>query len=344
HRGEDGEDEGRPGAPRGQSRRRAKTWPVSKNLPSLLKMTRSGTTASQRGQVGLQSTACSFAELLVKFTSVFSAPSFDNFVSLVHGWIRCVGDRTISRVLQFGGFDDEQRRNYSTFYRFFSRASWDPDELGACILRLVLQFIPDDVPVVLLVDDTLSRKSGAHIWGCGMHHDPLLSNYGRGKSLVKFFSFGHSWVILCACVPLPWNRTRVMAIPIAFRLYRSKKRCPAGKYRKRTELARLLVDKVQAWLPEERSSQLIGDSEYACPTLVRGLPQTVVFIGPMHSEAAMFALAPKRRKGRGRPPKKGARLRSPRQLIKTKTVPWESRTMTLYGRQVEVLVKEQTGL
>jgi hypothetical protein len=33
-----------------------------------------------------------------------------------------------------------------------------------------------------------------------MHHDPLLSNYGRGKSLVKFFSFGHNWVIVCVCI------------------------------------------------------------------------------------------------------------------------------------------------
>jgi hypothetical protein len=29
--------------------------------------------------------------------------------------------------------------------------------------------------LVAAVDDTLARKSGRHIWGAGMHHDPLLT-------------------------------------------------------------------------------------------------------------------------------------------------------------------------
>lgn len=285
----------------------------------------------------------SYLELLVNFAAMFSAPSFDNFSALVKGWVLCVGTRTITRVIQFGGFADDQRRHHSVFYRFFSRASWDADQLGACIFRLVLQLLPDDTPVSLLVDDTLCRKTGAHIWGCGMHHDPLLSNYGRGKTLVKFFSFGHNWVILCVCVPLPWNSERVIAIPIAFCLYRSKKRCPAGQYRKRTELGRELVQMVSAWVPQEREIRLIGDCEYASRTMVHGLPERVVFIGPMHMGAALYA-PPEPSQGRGRPRKKGKRLLSPEQLINAKHIRWESRMLTLYGRQVEVLVKSQTAL
>jgi hypothetical protein len=49
---------------------------------------------------------------------VFSAPSFNNFTAVVRGWVRCVGARTISRVIQFGGFDEEQRRNHSALYRY----------------------------------------------------------------------------------------------------------------------------------------------------------------------------------------------------------------------------------
>jgi hypothetical protein len=85
---------------------------------------------------------------------------------------------------------------------------------------------------IKLDDDTLCRKSGAQIWGGAMHHDALLSNYGRGKSSVKVFSFGHNWVIVCICIQTPWNKDRFMAIPIAFRLYRSKKRCPKEKSHK----------------------------------------------------------------------------------------------------------------
>jgi hypothetical protein len=174
----------------------------------------------------MESGAWSLVELVDNFSSIFSAPSLSNFTALVRGWVLCVGARTISPVIQLGDFSDEQRRHHSVLYRLLSRAKWVADELGACIFRLVLRLIPDGLPVVLVVDDTLCRKGGAHIWGAAMHHDPLLSNYGRGKSAVKFFSFGHNWVIVCACLPLPWNRERVIAIPIAFRLYRSKKRCP----------------------------------------------------------------------------------------------------------------------
>ncbi len=175
-----------------------------------------------------------------------------------------------------------------------------------------------------------------------MHHDPLLSNYGRGKTLVKFFSFGHSWVILCASVPLPWDNKRVMAIPVGFRLYRAKARCKPEEYRKRTELARELLDGVLAEVPR-RSVKLVADSEYACKTLVRNLPQRVVFVGPIHSGAAFFA-PPKPGNGRGRPRKKGDRLPSPNQLIADRWHPWKAVLVTMYGREVEVLYKTQVGL
>ena len=68
-----------------------------------------------------------------------------------------------------------------------------------------------------------------------------------------------------------------------------------------------------------------------------------MFIGPMHMDAALYAL-PKPSKGRGRPRKKGQRLLSPNQLICAKHIPWKSRTLVLYGRKVKVLVKTQTAL
>ncbi len=284
----------------------------------------------------------SFTALLVNFSSVFSNPSFENFSALVEGWIVCVGQRTISRVLQFGGFDAQQRRHHSIFYRFFSRAKWEADGLGQRIFELVLRLIPPECGIILLVDDTLSRKSGAHIWGAGMHHDPLLSNYGRGRKLVKFFSFGHNWVILSLCIPLPWNRDKGIAIPVAFRLYRSKKQCPPQEYKKRTKMAREMVEMVAAWVPEHRKIRLIGDTEYACQTVVRDLPERIIFVGPAHMDAALYD-EPKYN-GRGRRPKKGKRLSSPNQLIASNDIPWERRTVMLYGHPVEVLVKTQRCL
>ena len=215
-----------------------------------------------------------FQSLLVNFSPIFTTPSFKNFVSLACGWVISVGRRTISRVIQFSSVGEEYR-HHSIFYYFFSRTSWIVDDLGRHLFQLVLLLLPESLPIVLTVDDTLSRKSGPQIFGGSMHHDPLLSNYGRGKTLVKFFSFGHSWVIICVVISLPWNEARHIAVPVAFRLYRGKKHCPPGQYRKRTELAREMVAMMLNWIPEERKVVLIGDSEYACQTLVRDLNKRI---------------------------------------------------------------------
>jgi hypothetical protein len=274
---------------------------------------------------------------------MFTAPSFQNFMTLVQGWVLSTGRRTISRVIQFGGMVDAPR-HHSVFYRFFSRAVWNPDELGLSVFRIVLELLPQHVKVVLTVDDTLCRKGGAHIFGGGMHHDPLLSNYCGGKKALKLLSFGHCWVILCVLVTLPWNRERVMALPIGFRLYRPKKRCAPDQYRKRTALARELVEKVSELIPEKRRVLLIGDTEYAGREVVRGLTDRIVFVGPMHMGAALYDMPQRNNKGFGRPRKKGTRLLSPIQLIESNKTPWKSRRLTLYGKKVQVLTKTQNCL
>lgn len=218
--------------------------------------------------------ASSFYDLLVNFSQMFTAPTFRNFTALACGWVLCTGRRTISRVIQLGGFSEE-RRHHSIFYFFFSRASWISEKLGKHVFALVLKLLPEDAEIILTVDDTLCRKSGAHIWGGGMHHDALLSNYGRGKSMVKHFSFGHNWVIVCVCLSTPWNKDRWMAIPIAFRLYRAKKRCPPKQYRKRTVIAREMMKEIIEWIPKERVVSLVGDTEYACRELGRSRTKSV---------------------------------------------------------------------
>jgi hypothetical protein len=105
----------------------------------------------------------SWKALLISFAPMFTAPSFGNFATLATGWVLCLGRRTISRVIQFGGVADDDRRHHSNLYRFFSRARWDPDELGARVFKLLLPRIPESWGILLLVDDTLCRKSGAHL-------------------------------------------------------------------------------------------------------------------------------------------------------------------------------------
>lgn len=289
---------------------------------------RSGSAREQYISASLETT-------LFPFAKCFTAPSYKNFVALVSGWILSSGRRSISRVIQVAG-GPSRAKHFSSLYRFFSRARWCPDHLGQVLFQLLLPRLPLEIEA--LVDDTLCHRSGPHIFGGGMHHDASRSTYGRGIDKRAFFSFGHNWVVLALRVPLPWDEARGIAIPILVRLYRSKRTCPQSGYRKRTELAADLVQLLESWIPASHRLCLAGDAEYACRTLVPRLSKSTNFVGPMHMDAALYEV-PGPYTGHGRPRLKGRRLCTPRQLADRGDIPWRRRTVTIYGRQVEVLTK-----
>ena len=281
----------------------------------------------------------SLQALLWNFNGCFTQPGFVNFVALVTGWIACPGRHSISRVIQAVSCVAGEK-HHSSFYRFLSAGAWTADSLAKVVLTLLLPFLPSQVMVI--VDDTLCHKSGPHIFGANMHFDAAKSTYGRGTSAGRkaFFAFGHNWVVLALWIPLPWNRQRGLAIPFLFRLYRSKKRCPEEQHRKRTELAAEMIKLLAIWMPGDRQFEIVADSEYACKTLVRDLPSDQHFTGPMTMDAALYA-QPEGYKGRGRKRLKGKRLLSPHALANSKSTRWEKLELTIYGRQVTILVKSQ---
>lgn len=284
----------------------------------------------------------SIQTLLISFAPCFSRPGFENFVALVTGWIACQGRHCISRVIQ-AGHGPATTKHHSALYRFFSTGHWDPDSLGRALFKLLLPLLPSQI--TFIVDDTLCHKSGPHIFGGAMHFDAVQSTYGRGTTAGRkgFFAFGHNWVVGAVWLPLPWNARGGLAIPILYRLYRSKKRCPQPRYRKRTQLADEVVKVVASWLPEGRTIHVVGDAEYSCRTLVRGLPRGVSYTGPVSMDAALYD-DPEPSKGRGRPRRKGKRLPSPKVLAERKSVQWKKVKVTIYGKETNILVKSQPCL
>jgi len=279
--------------------------------------------------------------LLLTFRPCFTKPSFANFVALVIGWIVCPGERTISRVIQAGVAISSPGKHHSALYRFLSRARWAADDLGEVIVGLLMRYLGQEVLVI--VDDTLNRRSGPHIFAGGMHRDPCRSPYRLGLVRRLSYVFGHQWVVLAVWVPVPWKSDGGIAVPVLFRLCRPKKRCPASEYRKRTELALDLIRIFASWLPPDRRLHIVSDTEYACSTVVRSLTSDQVLTGPMNMDAALFTPAGRYR-GIGRPRLRGDRLPSPRELARKRSVPWKKLRVTLYGRRVSILVKVQRCL
>ncbi len=155
------------------------------------------------------------------------------------------------------------------------------------------------------VDDTLARKSGRHIWGAGMHHDPLRSTRKR-----RFFAFGHDFVVFSSQVGLPFTPNKFWAFPILVRMYRKRqtaRRAPGlggelerkqtgqatvAQYRTRPELALEMIQIVAGWIPR-RTLRVLGDSEYAGQSISRHLPANVKLISRMNMKAALFEPAGK---------------------------------------------------
>ena len=285
----------------------------------------------------------SFAPLLLALQPCFTRPSFASFWALACAWILCSGRRSLTHIIQSAQLS--RFKHYCSFHRFFSQARWDLDQLGQAVFQLLLPFCEPEL--LGAVDDTLARKSGRHIWGAGMHHDPLRSTQKR-----PFFAFGHNFVVFSLQVALPFAPNKYWAFPILVRMYRKRQttqRAPgkggklerkqtgqatASQYRTRPELALEMIQIVASWIPQ-RTLRVLGDSEYAGQSISRHLPANVKLISRMNMKAALYEPAQKI-VTRGRRRKKGNRLSSPLQTAQDKKANWIKTTVTLYGKQVKL--------
>ena len=251
-------------------------------------------------------------------------PGFCNMLVVAVGWILTGGDHAVTQALVETGVAGV--RHHEAFHRFFSRGTWEPDALGRVVFDLISKKVEGVIEAVL--DDTLLSKKGPEVFGLGCHLDPV-----RSTKRHKAFAFGHVWVVLSIRVHVPFSR-RVWALPVLFRLYRNEKECArrGEPHLKKTQLAVELLGILATWAGT-RSVKLAIDNAYCCRTLLLELPTNVVVLGSMRPDAALFEPAKKTRKRqRGRAPSVGARLGTPTQLARRKSIPWQRLRTTLYGR------------
>ena len=301
----------------------------------------------------------SFLGLLAAFAGCVTAPSIRTFERLTVGWVHCLGRRTITAVTLASGAAGQ--RHISAFRRFFSRAVRVPDDIGRVVFGLAAAWIPADLRLYPVIDDTLARKGGKGVAPASMHHDPLLPTARK-----PFFSFGHVWVVLAVWVPLPMGGARGFALPILCRLYVGAKRGgqrdapsrattgarlraaqaahpPAGQRRTKLELAREMVGLVAGWAGD-RAVYAVVDGAYAGQELLRRRPANLHVISRLRLDAALWTRPRRRRPGAiGRPRKRGKRVPAPRALA-AGWRRWRPLPVTLYGRQVTPHILALTAL
>ena len=180
----------------------------------------------------------------------FTRPGFRNAWVVFAGWVLTAGTHAVTQALVVT--DVARRLHHERFHRFFSRGTWHADAVGRRLFGLLVARLGPTGRLCLALDDTLTPKKGAAVFGLGCHLDAV-----RSTKRCRVFSFGHVWVIVALVVRVPFAARR-WAFPVLFRLYRTKRECQrtGARYRKKTELGRELVDLVAGYAAAELANQI----------------------------------------------------------------------------------------
>lgn len=263
----------------------------------------------------------------------FTQPGLRNAWVVFTGWVLTAGVHAVTQALVVT--DVARRLHHERFHRFFSRGTWKPETAGRLLFERILKQLCPQGRIVIALDDTLVAKKGPDVFGIGSHLDAV-----RSTKRFRVFSFGHVWVVAAVVVHVPFS-LRKWALPVLLRLYRNKSDCEkAGhRYRKKTELARAMVELIAQW-SGSRNVDIVADSAYCNDTLTRNLDRRITVFGSIRPDAVLTA-APTaaERKATGRRRRRGKLLPKPEKLFHSTRYPWQSCELELYGRRTVVFYK-----
>src|SRR3954464_5805742 len=215
------------------------------------------------------------AALVEAFRDGFHPQVFQTFQALIAGWIVCLSRRTLSEVWQATGL--AAQRHHDTAYAVFHSAAWEWDDLGIVLATLILSHLVPGSSVWIVVDDTLCHKRGTKVAFGGIFLDAVLSSRTH-----KIFRFGVHWVTLGGVVQFPLRKDRFFCVNLLWRVY--SKKTKGLPHQTKSQLARQMLDLVATWLPDS-VVYVVADSAYMGKHLIKGLPEHVHAIGPIHPKA-----------------------------------------------------------
>ena len=236
--------------------------------------------------------------IINQFLPFFTVPGGKIFIKLLNGWILCTVRRTLTGMLPFA--DPTGEHAHDAFHRFFPDARWSMVKLWRILAGILIQTFCRNTIITLALDDTLFHHSGKKLNGAGYWRDAVRST--KSKTV---YAWGLNLVVLTLQIQPPWGG-EPLGLPINMRLHRKKQVSLI-------ELAEQMINEVIQWFPK-RLFRVVGDGFYA--TLAgKELVATIISRIQRNAEIYDLPVSPKR-KGRGRPRKKGKRLVCPEKMAK----------------------------
>ena len=267
----------------------------------------------------------------------FTRPTWQNALLLVAGAILAPGKRTVTAALRILGRD--QDTDFPIYHGVLYRAVWSSRAVAGWLLRqLVAALLGPDATVVIGIDDTIERRWGHKISARGIYRDPVRSSKGH---FVK--CSGLRWLSAQLLVHIPWAG-RVMGLPFltmlapSKRFYADKPRAPKTLL----DWARQAALQIHRWLPGRRIV-IVGDTAFAAIEFLAAVRGYLSVVTRLRLDANLYAPAPPRRQGRGRPPVKGKRLPKLNQVLQHPRTVWQRHTVTLWYGRTNRIVELATG-
>lgn len=244
-----------------------------------------------------------------------------------------------------------QFHDWTADYRFFSKERCNPSCLFDSIRREVLNYLDPNGPLVVAMDDTISRKKGRKIPGTSWRRDPMSPPFHPN------FVWGRRFIQVSAILPPDQDSGPGRAVPIDF-VHAPSPRKPnknappeeRARYRRdcRTqslsqqgvERLRELRSKMSYEGQEERPLWATVDGSYTNRTVLKQLPEKTILIGRIRRDARLHPLPdPKRDGTMGRTRLYGVKDIRPEEVRQDPTIEWQSARVYAAGKVHEMRYK-----
>lgn len=251
---------------------------------------------------------------------------------LLIGILFAQGRRTVTTWLRAAGISDD----YQDYYYFLAALGRKTESVATQLIILILHELPLPPRLLLVIDDSPTKRYGPHVEGADIHRNPTP---GPADQL---YLYGHIWVTISLALRHPkWG---ALGLPLRAMLYvRRQTKASIPRHRrwrfatKLTLAARLVEWLVPLLKTAEKHAWIVIDGGYTKrPFLKRALATGATVVGRLRRDAALRSLAPQprpgQRRGRGRPRKYGKQKIS---LAKRagQQRGWQTAECTVYGEQ-----------
>ena len=220
---------------------------------------------------------------------------------LVVGILFADGRRTVTTWLRAAGISAD-------YYYFLTSLGRKTELVSTQLLALVLRVLPLPDRLLLVIDDSPTKRYGPKVEGADVHHNPTPGPADQP------FLYGHVWVTISLALRHPeWG-----ALPLRAMLYVRKQTMATipksrhwPRFATKLQLAARLVEWIVPLLKQAKKAiWIVVDGGYTKrPFLKRALKTGATIVGRLRKDAALRDLPPKLKKGqrrsRGRPRKYG---------------------------------------